>query len=181
MPSEVLAGRYAEALANAIADDMVLDQVNAELQAIAEIIRDNPQFQTFLEGPNVRDEDKHDLVRKTFEGKIADICLDYLKLLIDKHRVDHLSASAAAFQKLVETRRNQLRVQITTAFTMPVDMADRLKRALDSATGMDCVLEPRVDSRIIAGVVVKLGDRIIDGSVRNALDEMRDKLMHTAL
>ena len=181
MPSEVLATRYAEALAGAIEDDAILDDVSAELQAIAGLVDANVQLKAFLEGPNIRDEDKHALIRRTFGDHVHAICLDFLRLLIDKHRVDHLGAAAGAFKRLVEGRHNQIRVEVTTAFAIPVDMADRLKRALDAATGHDCILEPRVDDRIIAGVIVKLDDRIIDGSVRTALDEMRERLMHVAL
>ena len=181
MPSDVLASRYAEALAGAIEDDSILDDVSAELQAIAGLVAENAQLKAFLEGPNIRDEDKRALIRRTFGDRVHGICLDFLYLLIDKHRLDHLGAASTEFKRLVEGRRNQIRVQVTTAFTIPVDMADRLKRALDAATGHDCILEPRVDGRIIAGVIVKLDDRIIDGSVRTALDDMRERLMHVAL
>lgn len=181
MPSEVLASRYAEALAGAIDDDAILDEVNAELQAVTGVVADSKQFRAFLEGPNIRDEDKHAMVEKAFGGKIHAICLDFLRLMIDKHRIDHLAAAASEFQKLVESRRNQIRVEVTTAFAMSVDMADRLKRALDATTGFDCILEARVDKQIIAGVVVKLDDRIIDGSVRTALDDMRERLLHVAV
>ena len=82
---------------------------------------------------------------------------------------------------MVEARRNQLRVQITTAFTMQEDMVDRLKRALDASVGLDCILEQRVDVNIIGGVVAILGDRVIDGSLRTSLDEMRKHLMAASL
>jgi len=181
VPSEVLATRYAEALAGAIDDNETLEQIDGELRAIAEVVGDNERFKVFIEGPNVRDEDKHALVARTFGDKVHPLMMDFLKLLIDKHRVDHLVATASAFRELVETRRNQLRVQVTTAFDIPVDMADRLKRALDASVGMDCILDSRIDKRIVGGVIVKLGDRVIDGSVKTALNEMRDKLMHADL
>jgi F-type H+-transporting ATPase subunit delta len=60
-------------------------------------------------------------------------------------------------------------------------MQDRLKRALDVSTGKDCILEPRVDPRIIGGVVAVLGDRVIDGSLRSSLDELRKDLMSAPL
>ena len=181
MPSEVLANRYAEALASAIDEMSDLEEVSAELLAVAEVVDHNAQFKIFLEGPNVREEDKHALMKKAFGGKLQSICMDFLTLLLDKHRIDHLAATAEAFARLVETRRNQVRVQVTTAFDMPVDMADRLKRALDASTGFDCILDSRVDASIVAGVVVKLGDRVIDGSVRAALADMRKNLLHASI
>lgn len=181
MPSEVLASRYAEALAGAIDDSGVLEEVDQELRAVAQVVAGNQLFKTFLEGPNVGDEDKHALIAKIFGDKLHPLTLDFLKLLIDKHRADHLGVIADAFRELVQARRNQLRVHVTTAFDIPVDMADRLKRALDASTGKDCVLDAEVDSRIVGGVIVKLGDRVIDGSVKTALNEMRDQLMQADL
>lgn len=181
MPSEVLGARYAEALLGALDDPASMEEVRDELLAVATSLEDSQQFRTFLEGPNVRDEDKHAIVRKVFEGKVSQITLDFLKLLIDKHRVDHLGEAARQFQKLVEERRNQLRVRITTAIPLPVDVEDRLKRALDVSTGKDCVLEKRVDASIVGGVVAILGERVIDGSIQTALGDLRKDLLATPL
>lgn len=181
MPSEVLASRYAEALAGAISEHDVLDQVNEELSAIAKVVEANRTFKAFIEGPNVRDEDKHAMMVKAFGGQIHSLCMDFVMLLIDKHRVDHLTATASAFQELVEARRRQIRVAVTTAIAMPIDMVDRLKRALDASTGHDCILDAKVDPKVIGGVVVQMRDRVIDGSVRAALEDMRQNLLHVAL
>ena len=58
---------------------------------------------------------------------------------------------------------------------------DRLKRALDASLGKDCILETTVDSRVIGGVVAVVGDRVIDGSLRTALDDLRKDLVATPL
>jgi len=181
VPSEVLGARYAEALLGALDDMASMEEVRDELRAVATAVEDSKQFRTFLEGPNVGDDDKHDIVRKVFGDKVSQITLDFLKLLIDKHRVDHLGEAARQFQRLVEERRNQLRVQVTTAIPLPVDVEDRLKRALDATTGKDCVLEKRVDASILGGVIAILGERVIDGSIRTALGDLRKDLLATPL
>lgn len=177
MPSEVLGGRYADALLRAIGDTTMLEEISEELRAMARVVETNAQFRAFLEGPNVPTDKKHALVAKAFKGKVHQIVMDFVALLLDKHRIDHLGEAAKQFQRLVEERRNQLRVNITTAFTLPVDMADRLKRALDQVTGKDCILESKVDPGVIGGVVAIIGDRVIDGSVRTSLADMRKELL----
>ncbi len=85
------------------------------------------------------------------------------------------------FTRLVEARRNQVRVQVTTAVDLGADVMDRLKRALDVSLSKDCILETTVDSRVIGGVVAMVGDRVVDGSLRTALDELGKDLIATPL
>lgn len=181
MADQVVAGRYAEALLETVTDPGQLETVHENLSAVAGVVGDNAQLKAFLEGPNIVEAHKHALVEKVFADKVDPTTRDFLKLLLDKHRIDHLGEIADEFQRLVEERRGQVRVQVTTAIPLAADMADRLKRALDASLGLDCILEPRVDKRVIGGVVAVVGDRVIDGSVRTALDDMRKELMGAPL
>jgi len=178
---QVVSARYAEALIGAIEDPGQLDAVTEEILAVDAVVRDNEQLKAFVEGPNVPQEDKHGLVDKVFAGRVTQLTLDYLHMLLDKHRIDQLSGIVKEFTRLVEARRNQVRVQVTTAVDLGADVMDRLKRALDAGLGKDCILETTIDSRVIAGVVAMVGDRVVDGSLRTALDELGKDLIATPL
>jgi len=177
----VAARRAAEALLASIADPGQLETVHENVSAVAGVVSDNLRLKTFLEGPSIAEADKHAIVEKVFGDKVDPTTRDFLRLLLDKHRIDHLADIAQEFQRLVEERRGQVRVRVTTAIPLPPDMADRLKRALDVSLGLDCILEPRVDARVVGGVVAVVGDRVIDGSIRTAFDEMRKELMGAPL
>lgn len=181
MADRVVSARYAEALIGAIEAPGQLDEVNEEILAIDAVMCENLQFKAFVEDPSVPLEDKHGLVDKVFTGRLSQLTLDYMHLLLNKHRIDHFGQIVKAFTRLVEERRNQLRVRVTTAVDLGADVMDRLKRALDSSLGKDCILDTTVDSRIIGGVVAVVGDRIIDGSLRTALDELGKDLIATPL
>ena len=181
MPDRVVASRYAEALLEAVADPGELELVHENLSAVAGVVADNLQLKAFLEGPNIIDSHKEELVGKVFGERVDPMTRDFLRLLLDKHRIDHLGLISEEFQRLVERKRGQIRVKITTAIALPPDILDRLKRALDVSLGLDCILEPRVDKRVIGGVVAVVGDRVIDGSIRTAFDEMRKELMGAPL
>ena len=90
MADQIVSARYAEALIGAIEDPGQLDAVTEEIRAIDAIVRDNEQLKAFVEGPNVPLDDKHALVNKVFTGKLTQLTLDYLHMLLDKHRIDHL-------------------------------------------------------------------------------------------
>jgi F-type H+-transporting ATPase subunit delta len=181
VPDQVVSDRYAEALAGAIEEPGLLNEVCDEMMALAALVDENRELRAFLEGPNILDADKHALIDRTFGQRLSDITVDFLHLLLRKHRIDHLRGIAREFLRLVERRRNQIRIQIYTAFRMPEDMVDRLKRALDGTTGRDCILEPRVDARVLGGVVAVYEDQVIDGSLRSALDGIRRELMEATI
>ena len=181
MADRVVAARYAEALFGVIDDVARLDAVCAELQAISALVEEDIRLRAFLEGPNIVDQHKTDLINRTFEGKVEPETLHFLHLLLDRHRIDHLADATEAFTRLVEARRNQVRVQVTTAIPVPEDMRERLKRALDAAIDKDCLLETRVDQRVIGGVIAVVGDRVFDGSVRHHIGELRKQLMAAPL
>ena len=178
---QIVSARYAEALIGAIDDPGQLDEVNEEILAIDAIMRENARFTAFVEGPNVALVDKHGLVDKVFTGRLSQLTLDYLHLLLNKHRIDHFGGFVKEFTRLVEARRNQIRVRVTTAVDLGADVMDRLKRALDSSLGKDCILETTVDNRIIGGVVAVVENQVIDGSLRTALDELGKDLIATPL
>lgn len=177
----VVAERYAQGLMGAIADPAVLDEVAHELNAVAALIAENRGLKSFLEGPNISQEDKTRLVDKAFTGKVQPVLMDFVHMLLRKNRVEILQGVASAFQRLVEARRNQVRTKVIAAVPLRADALDRLKRALDGSTGHDCILEPEVDARIVGGLVVVLDDRVIDGSIRTALEDLKRKLMEAPL
>ena len=181
MDNEVLAKRYAEALLDNIGDNEAMDLVHNELQVLESMRVENTALRAYFADPSVTEEDRRNLIHRVFEGKVQPVLLNFLDLLIHKHRLEHLGAIARSFAKLVEERRNQARIQIYTAIALPADVADRMKRALDRATGKDCILENKVDPKIIGGAIAVHGDRVFDGSVRTTLDEMRKQLMATAI
>jgi F-type H+-transporting ATPase subunit delta len=178
---QVVSARYAEALIGAIEDPEQLDVVHEEILAIDSILRENDGLKAFVEGPNIPLHEKQGLVRKVFAERVSPTTFDFLRMLLDKHRIDHFAGIVKEFTRLVEARRNQLRVRVTTAIEVGADVMDRLKRALDASLGKDCILVTTVDRRIIGGVVAIVGDRVIDGSIRTALDDLGKDLIATPL
>ena len=96
---QVVSARYAEALIGAIEDPGQLDAVAEEMLAIAESVRAHDGLKAFLEGPNVPLDDKHALVDKVFAGRVTPVTLDFLHLLLDKHRADHFQGIVKEFTR----------------------------------------------------------------------------------
>jgi F-type H+-transporting ATPase subunit delta len=96
---------------------------------------------------------------------------------VDKSRIDFLPEICKEFARLYEEHRGVQRAQVVSAVPLTGDQETRLKAQLDRLTGKDVVLEKSVDRAILGGVVVQLGNRIIDRSFRHGIKRMRESLL----
>lgn len=181
MRSDSIARRYAVALLANIGDPETLDRIQEELQALASLQMENDDLRNYMLDPSVTEADRKALLHRVLEDKIHPLLMHFVDLLLHKHRLDHFQMIGAAFDDLVEKRRNQARIQLITAVPLAIDQEDRLKRTLDAVTGKDCILEKKIDPKIIGGAIAVHGDKVYDGSVKAELGDLRKQLMSTPL
>jgi len=176
MRDRKVATRYAEALLDTSRDAGVLDVVAESFSAVLGAVKDNHTLRIFMDSPQVRTEEKKELLEKVFGGKIEPVLLTFFYLLIDKHRIENIRDIGEVFAELVEDEQGYLRAQVVTAITMPDDLAAALKGKLADHTGKKIILEKKTDAAVIGGVCVTLGDKILDGTVRTNLNLLRKTL-----
>jgi F-type H+-transporting ATPase subunit delta len=101
-------------------------------------------------------------------------------LLVDRRRARALPYLAQTLRELADARKGLLRAEVTTAAPLSDTYYARLEAQLEKMTGKRVVVERRTDPTLIAGVVTRIGDRILDGSLRTRLQSLRDALMPAA-
>lgn len=116
------------------------------------------------------------MLNNVFGDRIEKILLHFFYLLIDKNRIENVRDIGEEFADLVEKHQGVVRAQVTTAVTLPEDLAAALSEKLSTFTGARVILEKKIDPAVIGGVCVTMGDQILDGTVRNNLDLLRNKL-----
>jgi F-type H+-transporting ATPase subunit delta len=168
-----VATRYAEALLDTSRDVGVLDGVAESFAAVLGAVKDNVTLRIFMDSPQVRTEEKKELLKKVFGGKIEPVLLNFFYLLIDKLRIENTRDIGEVFADLVESEQGILRAQVVTAISLPDDLAAALKDNLAVHTGQKIILEKKIDPAVIGGVCVTLGDKILDGTVRTNLNLLR--------
>ncbi len=171
-----VAYKYARALFEASEEEGSLDRVSQDLAGLGKLEETDPAFLRFLVSPRVLTEHKLEFLRAVFAPRVAPLTLHFLELLIDKKRIDILPDIVDAFDKLMEEHRSVLRAQVYTAIALTPDAERRLKSGLDRLTGKNVMLEKRIDPFVLGGVVVHLGNRILDGSLRNGLRILNENL-----
>lgn len=179
MMSSGLPRRYAKALFDAAREDGVLDRVEADMRALGELKVEDPAFHHFLYSPEVLTESKIEFIEAVFGPRVQVLVMNLMRLLIERGRIGLMNGITEAFRELAEEYHGILRARVVTAVPLEGEQQARLKREMDRLTGKDVRLETVVDPSVIGGVVVHLGDRIVDGSLRFGLKKIGASLYRT--
>jgi len=169
MRDRKVATRYAEALLISAKAEGVLSDVADSFAAVMAVTRDNQDLRIFMDSPQVRTEEKKELLKTVFGAKIEPVLLNFFFLLLDRNRIENTRDISEVFAELVEQDMGVVRAQVVTAIALPDDLAATLESKLAAFTGAKIILEKKTDPAVIGGVCVTLGDKVLDGTVRTNL------------
>ena len=175
---DVAAKRYAEAAYLIAREDGTEDAWQAGLNALGELFGDE-QAQAFLNHSRIPFEEKRKLVEKALAG--VDPQVRNLALLLLRRARTRLGPQIAeAYQELVDLARGVHHATVTSAVPLNADDSRAIQRRLEAMTGGQIVMETRVDESILGGLVVRIGDQLIDGSTRSRLQQLKQQLAGVA-
>jgi F-type H+-transporting ATPase subunit delta len=169
--------RYAKALFDVADKQGIVDEIRADLLGLRAVMRASPQLGRVLRAPTIAAEAKRQLVWTAFGGRMNELTLRFLEMAINKEREEILPDVPAAFEHLAYARLNLQPVHVTSAVPLSPQERDALAASLGRRTGKRIELHERVDSALMGGAVVRLGDTIIDGSVQGRLRRLREHLL----
>lgn len=169
----VLAGRYAAALFQAAADKSEDQKVHHELGAARELLLGQDAL---LRHPRVAASDKKKLVHAELQGKVSATTLRFLELLVEKKRYELFPMIAAMYGRLAADKRGVAKAVVRTARPLSADAQKALIARLKLFAGKDIELEVKEDPELIGGVSVKIGDWVLDSSLRGQLRRMRESI-----
>jgi ATP synthase F1 delta subunit len=168
--------RYAVALFNAAAAEDVLDQVYGDAASFLKLIQAEPNFYRFLVSLQATPQEKKDLIAKAIGDRASGLFVKFVLLLIDKKRIGKYEEIEKAFEALYEAHRDIIEVAVVTAIPLDMELERKAKNTFERRTGKTAKIVKRVDPGVIGGVILIAGDKIIDGSIRNRLSELRQEL-----
>lgn len=169
--------RYASALFNSATKEGVMDLVESDLGLISYSFESTPRLREALVSPLIPDHKKRGIVTSIFEGKVHPITLHYLYLLIDNRREDVIVETERDFVALANEARGIVTAQIVAAVELTDDELTRLKAKLSEYTGKRVDLVVAIDPSIIGGLVVRIGDTVMDGSVAGHLRRLKEDFL----
>jgi F-type H+-transporting ATPase subunit delta len=184
MGPTIIARNYADtllALAQSQGGDEVVDAYARAIDDVAELLRREPRIREFLETPRVGVEAKQHAVRASFAGRVPEHFLRFLLIVVQKRRQALLGQIADEYHARVDRLRNRTRAEITLSREPSPELRRDLVNRLERRFAQTIVPTFRVDPSVIGGVIVRVGDQVLDGSVRRRLTLMRRRLLEARL
>lgn len=176
MKDTSVAGRYAQALFIVTEKRAETDRALVDLLAVATMVTAGSSVGAKLASPLVLLSDKRKVVRAALDGKALPAVAVFLDLLLRKKRLGEFAEIARQFEALVEKKQGIRRVQVSSAVALLPAELDRLQRAIEQRLGGTVRLTTTLDPDLIGGVVVRVGDRLFDGSIENQLERVSREL-----
>ena len=175
---DALARLYAHSLfslAEERGGQAAIEEIGAELGEIIEMARADKRFNEFLSSRILPVADREKSLRAIFAGRISDLTLNFLLVLNAKERLNHVAVIAGAFDELVQERFARVEVDVYTAAPIGKETLDRIGETIRRTLNKEPVLHPYVDTSVLGGVRLQVGDRQIDGSLSTRLRRMRER------
>jgi F-type H+-transporting ATPase subunit delta len=172
-----IARRYAKALLLIGKEDGQIDTYREELGAFASLIEQEKSLKQVLVNPLYDAEGRKKVLMQVIDNlKLSRSMTSFLLFLFDKGRIGFLSAINDSFQKFADELKGVARASLVSAAELSSDTVDKIRSALSKRTGKDIILEVEQDPELIGGIVTRIGDLVLDGSVRTQLLNMRESL-----
>jgi len=179
MDDHKIAARYAKALFTSTLPTGEIEKVTQDLSLVKELFDAVPSLQRFLENPAVSMQEKQDFVDEQFGQNIGGWTLRLLKLLVENKRVSIFSPLVEQFNALVMQQENAAHAEVVSAIELEEELRTRISKTLEATFGYSRVdLQNRVDPGLLGGIIIKLQDRVIDGSYVGRLEELRKQFSH---
>jgi ATP synthase F1 delta subunit len=176
---EEIARVYADALFRAAKEAGKLDEVREQLGQIADALEENRELQVFLFSPYFSSKEKQEGLRKAVSGA-DELVVNFLDLLNEKHRMPVIFRIRRAFEEMWAKENKRLDVNVTSAVALDEGVAERLGEEIEKQTGHKVRLTSDVDEDILGGLVLRVGNMVLDASIRNRLEKLRKSVAQAA-
>jgi F-type H+-transporting ATPase subunit delta len=177
MTNSTYARRYSQAAFRIALEEKELNRWQSDLRKIASLVKDEALFK-LLENPEVPFDNKAKVLSERL-GDINPEALKMVSMLVTKGRLGIIDNIADEYQRLLDNYHGIEGAEVAEVTTaIPIDDEDKLRLAqrLTSLVGKPVVLKPKVDSSLIGGIIIRVGDKLIDGSIRSKLQTLKREL-----
>lgn len=153
-----------------------LEKLEQDLSLVASTVGEHESLRSALESPTVASQKKRSVLEKVFASKISPTVLHFLYVLVDKKREEYIETILVAFQERLRDKRGEVACHVRSAKPLTASLRKDLEKSLNAFSGKKVQLTEEVEPALLAGMVVTVGDRVIDTSFRHQLREVEERL-----
>jgi F-type H+-transporting ATPase subunit delta len=176
---EEIAEVYSRALFEAAKDNDVVDRIHDELGQVDDALREDRELRLFFFSPYFTSEEKKEGVRRVVEGADERL-VNFLELLTERHRMPLLPRIRRQFEGLWAEEHKLLPVSVTSAVELDESLLEEIGKRIQDQTGRRVELSASVEPDVLGGLVVRVGNMVLDASVRNRLEQLRKQVAKAA-
>jgi ATP synthase F1 delta subunit len=170
---------YAEALFEAGKDKGNLDALQSQLGQFTDAVSQNRELQVFLFSPYLSSAEKKDGLRRAISGAEPEL-VNFLELLIEKTRMPEIFRIRRRFEELWKEENKLIDVTVVSAVELDPDVVSKIGTEVERQTGERVELSSRVDESVLGGIVLQVGNMVVDASIRNRLEKLKKSVAHAA-
>ncbi|OOM12001.1 F0F1 ATP synthase subunit delta [Clostridium saccharobutylicum] len=174
---EYLDRRYALALYEMAEKRDKVDEYLKDLREICALIQNNQEFFEVIKHPQINTKKKKELFVQVFKGKIDEELLSFLIILIEKSRILNLAEILYQMENIDLERKNTVRGVVKTAVPILSEELEKLKNIFEKKYDKNIIFSTEVDESILGGVYVKIGNDVIDDTVKSKVEEMKELML----
>jgi F-type H+-transporting ATPase subunit delta len=177
MIPESVANKYSQAMFDIACEQEKLEEIGSDLRSVRDTLRMNPDLRKFINHPLIPTQSKKDTMHQIFADSVAPVVLQFLYVMIDRHREPVIEAAVDGFIDLARSARNIEVAKIRVVHPLSAAEEQKLMAGLETLTGKRIDPSYIVDPSIIGGIVIQIGDRLIDGSLLRQLQDLEHVLL----
>jgi F-type H+-transporting ATPase subunit delta len=170
---------YAGALFDVAKEKGKLDSIWADLAQFVDAVEGNRDLQVFLFSPHFTSAEKIEGLRRALDGADPEL-VNFLELLVEKHRMPEIFRIRRELEKLWKVENKRIDVTVTSAVELDPAVVAKVGEEIERQTGQKVELASRVDDGILGGIVLQVGNMVLDASIRNRLEKLRKSVAQAA-
>ncbi|MBM4065673.1 MAG: ATP synthase F1 subunit delta [Planctomycetes bacterium] len=155
----------------------LLEQIEKDLDLVCDVITQNADFKKVLLHPSVTRNDKKNLIKKVFGAPVSGLMRNFLSLVVDRRKEWVLESIPDVYKKTIDEKKGVLRAKVQTVIPIEGDRLNNLRKRLDKITGKSVEVEVVNDPQILGGMVIRIGNTMIDRSVASRLKNLKARLL----
>ncbi|MFW6034633.1 MAG: ATP synthase F1 subunit delta [Halothermotrichaceae bacterium] len=171
-----IARKYSQAIFELGRENDKLDY-GEELRTVVKAVNDYPELKQILYHPRVLPEDKQEMIGELFDKELSKTVINFINLLIDKRREIYLEQIYRDYRQLLNKEKDIIEIEVVSAVELSRQLTDKLKDKLNQIVADKTIrINKKVDSNIIGGMKLKIGDKVIDGSISHKLNSLKEDI-----
>lgn len=180
--AKLVSKTYGDALFELAVEENRTDSLMEEILMLQTVLKENKDFEKILEHPEISKQNKLQVIEDVFKGRISDALTGFLRIVVTKGRYKDLPDIFAYFIARVKEYRKIGVAQVTSAISLSEEQKQKIeKKLLDSTQYETMEIEYKVDESLIGGLLIRIGDRVVDSTIKHRLTSLTASLMKISL